>query len=339
MKPISLDVKNRIKKYLEDGISNRKTAEKCRVSCFTVNKVAKQLYPAGRPIKYGQPNKLTDRDKEFCVRQMTLGGKENAVEVQKALKDDLNISVCANTVRKALNEKGLVPFVKPKKPHLSPKNIKSRLAWAKEHAHWTMDDWRRVIWSDESKIDRFGSDGKIYGWKRASEQLQTKHVKQTVKHGGGNLKIWSCITFEGVGLIVHIEQNLTKEIYKFILEEDLKDSMEWYQLDPMEVIFQHDNDPKHTAKLVTKWLGKQNFGVLDWPSQSPDLNPIENMWSLLKKRLYSEYNHPPKGMVEHWERVWSTWYKISKEECQKVISTMPKRCMDVIKAKGLWINY
>lgn len=94
------------------------------------------------------------------------------------------------------------------------------------YTHCTRNDWKRVIWFDESKIDLFDSDGKIYGLKRASDRLQTKHVKQTVKHGGCHLNILSCITFKGFGLMVHIEQNLVKKIiYKYNSKDHSKDSM------------------------------------------------------------------------------------------------------------------
>lgn len=78
---------------------------------------------------------------------------------------------------------------------------------------------------------------------------------------------------------------------------------------------------------------------MDWPAQSPDLNPVENMWALLKKRLFSNYEQPPGGMQELWERVSDIWYKITKEECQKYIESMHNRCKQVIKAKGRWIKY
>lgn len=230
-------------------------------------------------------------------------------------------------------------FIKPKKPLLSTKNIKARLSWARAHVDWTVQDWKRVIWSDETKIDRFGSDGKIYAWRRKHEPLQSRHVQQTVKHGGGNIKLWSCISYSGVGYIVRIDDVLTADLYKQILEEDLLGTMRHYKFSPKRMIFQHDNDPKHIAKIVDKWLSEQEFEVLNWPAQSPDLNPIGNMWRLLKIRLYSNFEQPPSGMVEHWERVYETWYQITKEECQKVIESMHERCKQVIQAKGKWIKY
>lgn len=177
---------------------------------------------------------------------------------------------------------------------------------------WTIADWKRVVWSDETKIDRFGSDGQRYAWKRESEP---RHVCQTVKHGG-NLKLWSCIAYEGVGWLVRIDQNLTKDIYKTILEDDLRKTIEEYGINQAKMIFQHDDDPKHTSKLIAEYLSQQPFDVMDWPAQSPDLNPIENMWSTLKRRLFSNYDRPPNGMLELWERATAVWYQITKDQCQ-----------------------
>jgi len=339
MKPISKDIENRIIQRLESGDSYRTIAKEVGVGRSTVQQVANKVFPDRSIEKKGRPSKLTERDKLYCVRQITAGGKETAVDVAKSLKEDLGVSVHVNTVRNALHEKGLEAIVKPKKPNLSPKNVKERLEWAIAHEDWTKDDWRRVIWSDETKINRFGSDGRKYAWKRDDEPIQPHHVQKTVKHGGGSIKLWSCITYEGVGYIAKIDTTLNQHLYKEILEDDLMDTIEEYGIEKKEMFFQHDNDPKHTASSVKEWLSNQEFKVMKWPAQSPDLNPIENMWALLKNRLYRDYDAPPKGMNEHWKRIYDTWYAITKEECQKVIDTMPDRCRQVIAKKGYWVDY
>ena len=88
-------------------------------------------------------------------------------------------------LRRALVECGIGSFIKPKKPLLSQKNIKARLEWAKAHVDWTINDWKLAVRSDQTKIARFGSDGKRYCWTRESESVKPKHVQQMVKHGGG----------------------------------------------------------------------------------------------------------------------------------------------------------
>ena len=106
-----------------------------------------------------------------------------------------------------------------------------------------------------------------------------------------------------------------------------------------QLVFQHDNDPKHTAKAVREYLNEQNYEVLEWPAHSPDLSPIEHMWALFKRKL-NEYESPPKGVQELYERVVDIWYnQITREDCLKVIDSMPDRIQAVIKAKGYWTKY
>ncbi len=163
-------------------------------------------------------------------------------------------------------------------------------------------------------------------------------MKQTVKHGGGSIKLWGCMTSSGVGYMCQIEEILDSKLYLEILEHELANTIEYYQLDEEKVIFQHDNDPKHTAKTVKNYIKDQNYKVLTWPSQSPDLNPIEHLWAHLKREL-NKYETPAKGMNMLWERVQETWEKITPEICQNLILSMPRRIEAVIKAKGMWTKY
>jgi hypothetical protein len=95
--------------------------------------------------------------------------------------------------------------------------------------------------------------------------------------------------------------------------------------------------PKHKANLVSDWLDLHPFDVMVWPPQSPDLNPIENIWALLKQRLFEK--PVPSSMHEHWANVSPTWYDIDKAMVRRYIETMPYRCRAVIKANGRWTKY
>ena len=90
--------------------------------------------------------------------------------------------------------------------------------------------------------------------------------------------------------------------------------------------------------MAQKWFSENHIKVLEWPAQSPDLNPIEHLWCHLKKQL-QEYPSPPKGVWELWERVEVEWPKIEAEGCQKLIESMPRRLNAVIKAKGGHTKY
>jgi hypothetical protein len=286
----------------------------------------------------GRPAKLTEANKRFCVRAIACGGLSTSAAVADKLKTELDVTVSPQTVRNTLRRAGLGAIEKKPKPFLSQRNIRQRLAFANKHKHWTVDDWRRVIWSDESKINRFSTDGRSWAWVRDDEPLQSQHVKQTVKYGGGNIKVWGCFTYEGVGELVQIEGTMDQQLYLSILQDDLLNTINNYDLDPSTIIFQHDNDPKHTAKSVTRWLDQQEFDVLTWSAQSPDLNPIENLWAIVKRRL-NTYPSPPKGVLELWERVQAIWQGIDGETCARLVDSMPRRVQAVLAAKGKWTDY
>ena len=126
------------------------------------------------------------------------------------------------------------------------------------------------------------------------------------------------------------------QLYTDILGDELLKSLEWFGLNVEKVYFQQDNDPKHTSKLAKKWFKNQEFKVLLWPAQSPDLNPIKHLWNYLKRRL-NEYEIPPKSLHELWDRVEKEWEAIPKDVVQNLIASMPsmpRRCAAVVKAKG-----
>jgi hypothetical protein len=96
--------------------------------------------------------------------------------------------------------------------------------------------------------------------------------------------------------------------------------------------------PSTPPKGPKKWFEDHEVELLDWPAQSPDLNPIEHLWHILKMHL-QQYENPPKGIQELWERVQEEWEKIPKEECVNLINSMPRRIKAVLKAKGGHTKY
>ena len=109
-------------------------------------------------------------------------------------------------------------------------------------------------------------------------------------------------------------------------------------LDKTDIIFQQDNDRKHTSKLTKEWLASREIQTMIWPSQSPDLNPIEHLWGQLKRRL-GDYQEQPKGMHELWARIEEIWSTMDAESCQTLIESMPSRVAAVVKSKGGHTKY
>ena len=135
-----------------------------------------------------------------------------------------------------------------------------------------------------------------------------------------------------------IEGKMDASLYEEILEDEFLGTVEFYGMDREDIIFQQDNDPKHTFRHAQKWFKNNAIEVLDWPAQSPDLNPIEHLWSILKFHLAAYPDEPP-SIQELWRRIEVEWEKITKDECLKLINSMPRRVAAVLKAKGGYTKY
>ena len=145
--------------------------------------------------------------------------------------------------------------------------------------------------------------------------------------------MWGCMTWEGVGFACKIDSTLDGELYSEILRGELMDTIKYYQLDQEEVIFQQDNDPKHSSNVAQDALDELGLSCMSFPTSSPDLNPIEHLWNHLAKQLKIDR----RIFATHeqlWDRIQEELDEENKILCRKLIATMPERIIDVIKSKG-----
>ncbi|GFU85747.1 transposable element Tc1 transposase [Trichonephila clavipes] len=139
------------------------------------------------------------------------------------------------------------------KPFVGKANRKKRIDFAKENEKVDRNFWNSEIFSDESKFNIHGSDGHQKVWRKANAALEPKNMRGTVKHGGGSIMVWGCMTATGLGNLVIIEGIMNQYIYLNILKNNLSQSASKLGLDG-SFTFQQDNDPKHTARVVREWL-------------------------------------------------------------------------------------
>jgi transposase len=276
MSHLSEDLCNDIISALQGRIASSEAARRFDVSKSAVNNIRSKYGSDIPKSSGGRPASLSRQDKSHCIRSITSGKLKSAAAATKALQNELNVVVSERTVRRALQDTGMEATPKDKRPKLSAKNIKDRLEFAKCHKDWTIADWKRVIFSDESKISRFCSDGMSWCWKRHGDNLQEHQIRQTVKNGRGNIMIWGCMTYDGPGFMWKLQGTMSQYLYLNILKDELQQAMEYYDFDPAKVVFQQDNAPCHKAASVDAWFKTQAFEVMGWPPQSPRLEPNRN---------------------------------------------------------------
>jgi len=338
MQSLSTTQKNTILSQLDSSHSICSIASSTGVGLATISRLCSKERSNLQKFVGGCPSKLSFTNICHAIHLIATHKAENAVQVTKALSNVINQPLHSNIIRHHLKKSGMKAVVKSKYPLLSTKHCKAHLDFAIAHKDWTIEDWKKVIWSDETKINRLGSDGCKWMWKKPGEGLSDRLVQETVKFGEGSVMVWGCMTWQGVGYAAKIDGRMDGDLYLQILKDDLLNTLQYYGLDPFDIIFQQDNNLKHTCIKVGEWLEEQDFETMVWPAQSPDLNPIEHLWSYLKRRL-GEYEHPPNGILQLWERIQEIWEGISVEECQKLIESMPRRVQAVVKAKGGYTKY
>ncbi len=175
------------------------------------------------------------------------------------------------------------------------------LTWAKEK-NWTVAQWSKVLFSDESKFCiSFGNQGPRV-WRKGGEAHSPSCLKSSVKFPQ-SVMIWGAMSSAGVGPLCFLKTNVTAPVYQEILGHFMLPSADQLFKDA-DFIFQKDLAPAHTAKCTKSWLNDHGVGVLDWPANSPDVNPIENLWGIVKRKMR---NKRPKNADELNATVKETW--------------------------------
>lgn len=337
-KELDGSVKNTIIHLRNDGLTYAAIGKQLNISLFTVRSVVQKFNDTGsteNKIRTGRPRIFSAREKRDIIREVKKNPKISAPRLAGKVANTSQKTFSVQTIRNVLHEGNYYGRAARKKPFISERNRRKRLDFAKANVNQPAEFWNKVIFSDESKFNIFGSDGRQFVWRKPNTELETRHLTPTIKHGGGSVLVWGCMASNGVGNLYFIEDTMTALMYIDILRHNLKASAKNLGLET-SFIFQQDNDPKHTANRTREWLLYNAPRQLKTPPQSPDINPIENLWHQLdlavRKHKISSKEELKRTLLQEWQ-------KITPGTTNALILSMKNRLQAVINAKGMHTKY
>jgi transposase len=326
-----------------EGKSNRQIGLQFGRSHQTINDLIKKIETTGNHERKGGSGRtplLTQREARLIILAIKRDRRISAWRIRNELE---LFHVSERTIRRAIRL--FSPFASKwakRKPFISIKNMRKRVAWAKFHLNWSIDDWMHVVWSDESPFE-LRSHARFRCWIAKGERPPRSCFKNTVKHEK-KVMAWACFSGHGVGDLHEIEGIMDKHKYLWILQNKALPSCD--RLFPADedghhdYMFQEDNDPKHTSKLCKRWkrnnMNHLNTEESSWPAQSPDLNPIENLWAILDNRVRDRVCNNERELMEVLQNAWNS---LPVDLLRRLVESMPRRCAAVIKAKGAPTKY
>lgn len=192
-------------------------------------------------------------------------------------------------------------------------------------------DWGRVLFTDESSVSTFSSE-RVQVWRASGMRNEPEYFQKRKRSGRVSVSVWGCLSLTGLGTLHRIPGHLNGESYRDLLEHVMTPNVLDFHFPDGYFIFQQDNCGIHRSHIVREWLSQQAFEVMTWPSNSPDLNPIENVWASLKRRR----NNNIVAAEPLWLDICRVWDELAADPTFAVnlINSMPDRMMEVIRLNG-----
>lgn len=324
----------RIMALVDDGRSQRYAARNLNLPESTVRRAVRRFRETGqckREVGSGRPKSTTDADDHFIVLQTLRNRFQTAVTTNNRLRQVRQTNVSVKTVRRRLKEVNL----QARRPATAPKLLRrhrvARLEFARERENWNVQQWSKVLFSDESRFCLRSSDGRQRVWRRTGERYEQEMFKEKISFQGGSVMVWAGISLEARTELCVLPRNSLNAVgYIQVLEQHL---LPIVPLIGDGCIFMQDNARPHVARIVTDYLDEHGIERLPWPAISPDMNPIEHLWDQLGRRIRSR-NPVPDNLEELSAALIEEWNNIPQEDISNLIRSMPRRLETLIRARG-----
>lgn len=336
---LSTEDRGRALGLIEAGFSLRDVARRLRVSPSVICRLRERYQTTGttanRP-RSGRP-RCTDRaDDRFLVLSALRDRQATNPVLQRRLRQATHRRVSVDTIRRRLAAAGLRQRRPARRIPLSDAHRRARVAWCRTHLAWNRRRWAQVLFTDESRFCLQNNDGRIRVWRRQGERYADACVVERERFGGGSLMVWAGISLNGRTPLHLVEGTMTAAYYRDrILGPIVQPTL---QAMGDGATLMDDNATPHRAIIIRDFLHQQNLPRMDWPARSPDLNPIENVWDILDRRVRA--NHvQPATLQQLFVLLQQEWAALPQATLRRCVESMRPRCLEAIQNNGGHTSY
>lgn len=272
----------------------------------------------------GRPPQTTPREDRRMVRAALQDPLSSAANIQAQVTDTLQHPVSSRTVDRRLAAAGLRVYRPMRRLPLTPHHRRLRLLWCRDREAWNDEEWRRIMFSDESRFCMSTDDHRVRVRRRRGQRTNPSNIVE--RHTGvtPGIMVWGAIGYGFRSPLVVIRGTLTAERY-------VTDILRPHVLPLLQqhpgTLFQQDNARPHTARRSMDCL--RHADVLPWPARSPDLSIIEHVWDQLGRQLRPSAN---LGVLE--AQLQQLWADLPQERIQRLYDSIPHRIAACLQARG-----
>lgn len=333
-------LKGRVIGRLEAGQTQTEVSRALNVSQSIISRLWRRYRDTGEVStrhRAGRPRVTNYRQDRYLAvtarRYRTLSGRLLSAELAAAS----GVRVSRQTVYRRLGAKGLFARRPAICVPLTRVQRRIRLRWSRDHQNWTQNDWSNVLFSDESRFSLQTDSRRTILWRERGTRYHPNNIVERDQYGGGGVMVWAGIMMNGrTQLHVFDRGNINALRYR---DEILRPYVRLFRgaVGP-DFLFMDDNARPHRALLVGEFLESEDINRMEWPARSPDMNPIENVWDALGRRVSSR-QPPPRTIQELRTVLKQEWELLPTELIQHVITSMKRRCEACIAVRGNHIPY
>lgn len=286
----------------------------------------------------GRPRITTDRQD----RRLTTDARRNRFQSLEVLRYRWRHLHGARGSRRTVGRRLNAGRLRARRPLYTPplthRHKRARYLWARRHRGRNIRYWRRVHFSDESRFNLYAKDGRIRVWRSRGERYHAACVRRRHAYQGGSVMVWGCISLHCKLPLLDIEGNLNARRYcDDVLGASLVPHIDGHALRDRP-IFMQDGATPHTANITRNLLQQEAIDVMDWPSRSPDMNPIEHVWDCIKRQLNSPNNNI-RNLPELRAEIHRLWDDIPQAQIRRLIHSCRRRVAAVIASRGDYTRY